>query len=198
MEFEEMKEEGETMTLEKILEAMKALPLEDRLALVRNIAQSITPDQKAAFRAVQYEFAEAVKEEAKQMTDQEFEEKLAEKLKEKEVELKAGFEAKEKAKSELMEFEAIVDKKILPAHKQAYILAFKANQGNSEILEFEEGKMTEKENLKKKVEGMGDITLTEEFAKADKKDINKTDAQKRLEEIKKVSEDTSKMMGGKR
>ena len=110
------------------------------------------------------------------------------------TEIRTEFEAKQKADKELMEFEAIVDKKILPAHKQAYILAFKANQSNAEVVEFEEGKMTATENLRAKVAGMADLTLTEEFAKAENKEqlTKRQEAIKRMEDAKKRAEGGNK------
>ena len=53
-------EEGGNMTLEEMEIALAEMMLEDRLAIIKVIGQSITTDEKTAFRAVQYEFAEEI------------------------------------------------------------------------------------------------------------------------------------------
>ena len=205
VEFEEL--EGGNMTLDEMKTALQGMSLEDRLAMIKVIGESITSAEKQAFRAVQYEFAEEIISTEKDFSefaekkgfDVKVKEKTAPETEEQiETRLRAEFAAKDKAKEELAEFSAIVDKKILPAHKEAYKLAFAAAQGQSDIIEFSETeKCTQKDHLESQLKAMGDIELTKEFAKMQGKDQEITDGQKKLNEIKEISEQTNKMYGGK-
>jgi len=216
LEFEEITEtennieEGEKMTIEEVLEFMENSTIGDKITVMSKIVGSLSEADTRAARALAWEFAEKTEVNEKDLT--EFAEKKGFDIEVKEkapmkteseirAEVEAEFEAKEKANKELTEFSAIVEKKILPAHREAYIEAYKSAQNKTDLIEFAAGeeKITMKAHLKEKVTGMTDINLTEEFAQAEQGlEFSRTESQKRLDEIKKVSEDTEKLTGGRR
>jgi hypothetical protein len=198
-------EEGGNMTLEEIKTALAEMTLEDRLAMIKVIGQSITPDEKQAFRAVQYEFAEIVGVTVEEFATEkgvDIEVKEKEKV-ETEEEIEARIEAKYKAKSaaetEFAEFQEILKKNVLPAHQEIAELAFKAAQGKDDIIEFSETeKCTEKDHLIAKVKAMNELEgLTLEFA-AGQGEKEETAGDKNLRIIKEKADSANQMYGGKK
>jgi len=168
-------EEEEKMTLEEVKAFLMTAGIGDKIEVMSSIVGSLSEADTRAARALAYEFADKT-----QITVDEFakekgieieikEAKVAKTEEEIRAEIQAEFEAKDKAKTELQEFEAELKAKVLPAHREAYRMAFIAAQGQSELLEFEEGKgkMTAKAHLLSKVKGMTNIELLGEFAQAE-------------------------------
>lgn len=157
-----------------------------KLEMISCIKENITEEEKAMARTIAYEFSEYVKEPEKVQSKAEI---RAETLME--------FEAEKKAESEKRMFQEVISKKVLPAHREAYRLAFEAVQSESGIIEFSQDvKCTKKDYLKSIVEKMGDIDLTVEFAQV-KPAVTMTEDEKAVAEIKAIKEETKKRNGGK-
>ena len=222
LEFEEIEEGGTEMTIEEILAALGDMSIEDKQKLVKAIMTGATIGMKIevmsaivgslseadtrAARALAWEFADKT-----DITVEEFAEKkgLEVEVKEKQPakteeqireEVKAEFAAEKALEDEFTEFSAMVDKKVLPVHREAYKMAFKASQGKEELIEFEEGKdkITESAHLKGKLEAMADINFTKEFARmnvSEQKEFSEKES--RLEKMKAAGEAVKKIRGGK-
>lgn len=166
IEFElienEKTEGGQLMTLEEIQAAVEALPLEDRLAVIKTIGKSITEDQKKAFRSVQWEFEEKTPETVKEFAEFagveiEVKEKAKPKTEEEiRAEIVAEFEFKKKREDEKNKFLTENQTKIIPAVKEIIEFAYEeAQKQEDKIIEFsEEEKISMKEKIEKTFKGI--------------------------------------------
>lgn len=145
----------------EVMEALlKSGTIDTKLAVVKTVKDSITADERAAARVIAYEFSEAVKGPEKPKTEAEIREEVKKEFEAKEAVIKAEAE---KATA-MAEFEEILKKKVVPAHHEAYKLAFKATySGNAEFSE-------QRENIKKIVTEMPENALLKEFAANGKPD----------------------------
>ena len=207
-EFSEF-EEGEIAEMK-----IETMTIDEKLKFIKELSDSITPEQKKVFRTIAYEFQKATEEEENKMpmTKEEmlefakregFDIEVKEKAKPKteaemRAEIKLEFEAEKKADLEFSEFEKIVEKNVLPGNAKAYLDSFKLHQGNTDVIEFSETeKCTELEHLKAKVSKMNEREgLTTEFSRQDGKS-GATGNNKIIEAINAEAEKTSKMYGGK-
>lgn len=157
------------------LEALlKAGTIDTKLAAVKAVKDSITADERAAARVIAYEFSEAVKEPEKPKTEAEIREEIKKEFEAKEQVAKAEAE-KTKA---MAEFEEILKKKVVPAHHEAYKLAYKATySGNAEFAE-------QRENIKKLVTEMPENVLLKEFSVNQEDKESKDGFQKGVEIVK--------------
>jgi len=185
LEFEEVT--IETPIIDIVEETPEAKEVEEAKVKVEEVV--------AGIKELTHEELETVKSEFQAI---EFSMKPVKSEEEMRNEIKAEYEAERTTEKELAEFEEVLNKKVLPLHQEAYKVAFGKSQKESEVIEFSETeKVTMKDHLLSKVKAMGDIELTKEFAKMQGKDQEITDGQKKLNEIKEISEQTNKMYGGK-
>jgi hypothetical protein len=168
IDFEEnIKEGGNKMTIEEILNALVGLTLDDKLKIIASIKQSITPEQKMNFRHIAMEFAEAVKEEVKPKTEDEIR-----------TEIRAEFAAEEKRKTVVNEFLTANKEKITPAMEKLGFKEFcdELSKTSGEIEFAENDKSTMFVRLQKIFEAIPAITKAipgSEFTETDEDEMTK-------------------------